>query len=141
MANVYNRGKAVLANGTVDWDTTAVKVMLVTSTYTYNVDHNTRSQVTNEITNGGYTAGGVNLTGRVVTQNDTNDRAELAASNTLFASLAAGDQPYAAIVYRNSGAAATDDLISYNVLTTPPAPNGGDYTIVWDATGVLRLDN
>lgn len=141
MANVFNRGKAAIGNGTVDWDTTAIKVMLVTAAYVYNVDHNTRSQVTGEITNGGYVAGGNALAGRVVTQDDTNDRAIYDAADTLFASLAAGDQPFAAIAYRDSGAAATDDLIAYCTLTAPPAPNGGNYTIVWNAAGVFNVAN
>jgi hypothetical protein len=41
MANVYNRGKADLGTQW-DWDSGSFKCMLVTSTYTYNVDHNVR---------------------------------------------------------------------------------------------------
>lgn len=139
MANMYNRGKVKLGDGTIDWDTTAVKVMLVTSTYVFNADHNTRSQVTNEITNGGYTSGGSALAGRAVSQDDTNDRAVYDATDLTFASLAAGDQPSAAIAYQDTGNATTDNLICYNSLTTPPAPNGGDYKIVWNAAGVFNL--
>jgi hypothetical protein len=140
MANVYNRGKKVLVDGTVDWDgVTAVKVMLVTSAYTYSPDHNVRSDVSGEITNGGYSRQA--LSGRTITEDDTNDWVVLDATDTTFAALAAGDQPAAAIVFRDSGAAGTDDLIAYNVLTSPPAPNGGDYKIVWDANGVVTLKN
>lgn len=59
--------------------------------------------------------------------------------DTTFATLAAGDQPAAAITFVDTGNAATDILISYNSLTTPPAPNGGDYKIVWAAAGVFNL--
>jgi len=141
MANVYNRGKTILGNGTLDWDTTAVKCMLVTASYTYDVDHNTRSDITNEITNGGYTAGGNAVNNRTVTQDDTNNRAKYDADDVTFLALAAGDQPTQAILYRDSGAAATDDLICRCALTTPPAPNGGDYKIVWSADGIFYLED
>lgn len=140
MANMYNRGLVNL--GSVwDWDAGSFKVMLVTSTYVFNADHNTRSQITNEITNGGYTAGGVALAGASVTQDDTGDQAIYDANDTVFTSLAAGDQPAAAIVYRDTGAAATDDLIAYCSLSTPPAPDGNNYTIVWSADGVFKIAN
>lgn len=128
------------SSGNVDWaGGTDVEVLLVTATYTYNPDHNFVSDITNEITNGGYVR--QNLTGRTKTENDASDRVEFDASDTTFPTLAAGDQPAAAIVFRNTGVDATSELICFNTLTAPPAPNGGDYTIVWAATGVCRLDN
>jgi len=53
--------------------------------------------------------------------------------------LAANDQPFAAVVFVDTGNAATDILISYNTLTSPPAPNGGDYKIQWASAGVFNL--
>lgn len=140
MSNMYNRG--LLNLGTIwDWDAGSFKVMLVTSTYTYNADHNFRSQITNEITNTGYTAGGNALVGASAAQDDAGDQAKYDADDTVFTSLAAGDQPSAAIVYRNVGTPGTDDLIAYCSLTAPPAPDGNNYTIVWSADGVFKIAN
>lgn len=140
MANVYNKGKANV--GSVwDWDADNFKVMLVTSTYTYSAAHNFRADVTNEITNGGYTAGGVALAGETVIEDDTSHQGEYDATDTVFPSLAAGDLPAAAIVYRDTGNSSTDDLVCYCTLTTPPAPDGTDYTIAWHADGVFKLVN
>lgn len=140
MSNMYNRG--LLNLGTVwDWDAGSFKVMLVTSTYTYNADHNFRSEITNEITNDGYTAGGVALANASAAQDDTGDQAKYDADDTVFASLAAGDQPDAAIIYRDVGTSETDDLIAYCPLTSPPAPDGNNYTIVWSADGVFKISN
>ena len=81
MANVYNRGKANI--GTVwDWDDAGqtFRLMLVTSAYVYSDDHNVRSDITGEITNTGYTAGGDAITGRTVTQDDTANEAQYDAA-------------------------------------------------------------
>jgi len=57
---IYNSFFEDLARGAIDLDTDTIRVMLVTSSYTENKDtHTKRSDVTNEITGTGYTAGGV----------------------------------------------------------------------------------
>jgi len=140
MANMYNNGLEALG-GAMNWLTTNFKVMLVTSTYVYNADHNFRDSITNEITNTGYTAGGNALAGEAIVQDDTNDQAEYDATDTVFTSLAAGDLPDAAIIYQDVGSAATDILLAYCPLTTPPAPDGNNYTIVWSADGVFKIAN
>lgn len=135
---MYNKGLVNIGTEW-DWDADSFKVMLVTSVYTYDADHAFRDDITNEITNGGYPTGGVALAGESVAQDDTGDQAKYDATDTVFTSLAAGDQPFAAIVYRDVGTAATDDLIAYCTLTTPPAPDGNNYTVVWNADGVFKL--
>jgi hypothetical protein len=128
MANVYNRGKYGIGEEWI-WSSGSFKLMLVTSSYTYSQTHNVRSDITNEITNTGYTAGGNAIASMVTTEDDTNHQSEYTSANVTFTSLAAGDQPYAAIIYENVGTAATDLLIAYCALTTPPAPDGNNYTI------------
>lgn len=143
MANMYNKGLAYL-QGAGDWSAggSTYKMALVTSAYTFNADHNFFSDVNaNEITNGGYTAGGNAITTRAITENDTNDRAEATSDNVTFSALAAGDQPDQAIIYRDSGVASTSELICRCALTTPPAPNGGDYTINQPAAGWFNFAN
>ena len=145
MANVYNRGKLVMTDGTlgVDGWTTGgadVGVLLVAAGYTYDADHNFVSDITNELSGGGY-ARQTGLTGRTATEDDANDRVSYDAANVVFPSLdIAAGQPVAAIVYNNTpGTDATRQLIARVVLNTPPTPNGGDYTVIWDAAGVLTL--
>jgi hypothetical protein len=139
MGNMYQKGLEQIVNGDIAWDTSSFKCMLVTSTYTYDPDHQDRADVTNEITNTGYTAGGNAVTTSAAAVDDANDQIEADATDVTFSTVSAGDQPHAAIVYLTTGVAANDILISYNVLTTPPAPNGGDYVIQWDAEGVFKI--
>lgn len=142
MGNLYNSGMVDLIDGTIDWDTiTDIKCALVTSSYTFSPEHNFFDDITNEITNANYVAGGNAISGRAVNQNDANDRAEAEAADVTFTALAAGDQPAYAIVYHDTGNPATSELIACIVLTTPPAPDGNDYIIEWDAGMVFYLES
>jgi hypothetical protein len=136
MGNMYTTALTGFLNKDMDWENDTFKCCLVTSTYTYDPDHDTYADVTNEITNTGYTAGGNTMTTSAAANDDTNNRSEADATDVTFSSVSAGDQPYAAIVYDTT---VSNNLVSYNVLTTPPAPNGGDYVIQWDAEGVFYI--
>jgi hypothetical protein len=141
VANSYIRGTINI--GTVwDWDDpgTVFKAMLVTATYVYSASHNTRSQITNEITNGGYTTGGLVLAGRSAVQGGAGSRYD--ADTLTFPSLAVGDLPAAAVIYRDTGSSSTDDLVCYCALSATPAPDGNDYRVVWSASaGVFSVNN
>ncbi len=141
MANVYNEGKLILTDGTVVWDGAEdFGVLLVTSSYTYDADHVDVADVTNELSGGGY-ARQTALGGRTITKNNTTNRVEYDATDETFPSLdIAAGQPVAAVIFNNTPAADADkQLIAYVSLTAPPVPNGGDYTIQWDAVGAFYL--
>lgn len=138
MANVYNRGKLILSNASTDWTTADIRVLLVTSAYTYVETQNFVSQITNELSGGSYAR--VALASKTITQDNGTNRSVLDAADTTFVTLgAAAGTPAAAIVYKFNASDAAAELIAYELLTTPPIPNGGDYTIVWSANGVLYL--
>lgn len=139
MANMYQTGLQGFANNDFAWDTSTFYMMLVTSTYSHDPDHDDRADVSGEITNSGYSAGGQQLDSLTSALDDTNNRAEFSSANETWSSLGAGDQPDAAIIYYYTGVAANDILICYCPLTTPPAPNGGDYTINCPADGWFYL--
>lgn len=135
MAGWYNRGKALLANGGVDWDTTDIRALMVTSTYTFNADHNFVSDITNELTGGTYVR--KSLT-RTVVENDTNDRAELTIANVLWTALSATGTPAAFVVYKFNAADGSAELISYHDFTATPT-NGGDFTVSFSGTNATLL--
>jgi len=127
-----------LAEGRIDLDTDTFKVMLVTSSYTPNKDtHTKRSDVTNEVSGTGYSAGGQAVT--VTSTPDTaNDRQDITFTDVTWASstiTAAG-----AVIYKSrGGASSADELVCYfdfggNISTT-----GGTFTL--DFTGPLRFSN
>jgi len=134
---IYNSCLNDMATGAIDFDTDTFKIMLVTSSYTPNKDtHTKRSNVTNEITGTGYTSGGTTTT--VTVTNDTaNDRIDIDFSDVSWTS--ATLTAAAAVIYKSTGTAASDNLVAYldfagNVIST-----NGTFTV--DITSPLRIQN
>lgn len=139
MANVvYNSFKKDIASGAIDLDTDTIKVALVTSTYSPNVDTHTKfSDITNEVTGTGYTAGGVTLGTVTVSQDNTNNRGVFDAADVSWASSSITAR--GAVVYKSTGTASTSPLICYVDFTTDKTSSSGTFTITWSADGILYL--
>jgi hypothetical protein len=96
-----------MAEGRIDIDAPdTFKVMLLTSTYTPNKDHAKRSDLTNEVSGTGYTAGG-NAATVTSTLDTANDRVDIALGGTSW-STATITARYAAY-YKSRGGASTAD--------------------------------
>ena len=137
-SQLYNSYKVLEANGGINIDTDAIKVMLVTNAYTPNIDtHDFRDDVTNEVVGTGYTLGGKTIGAVTVAKDDANDRATLDAPDVQWAAstiTAAG-----AVIYRDVGTAATDDLIGYLDFGGDIVSVAGDFDIAWDAIGFMTM--
>ena len=85
-ATVYGPALQSLFNGEIDFDTDTIKAALATSTYTPNfATHRYFSDVTNEVTGTGYTAGGATLASKTVTYTTANSWATSRANSTAYA--------------------------------------------------------
>lgn len=137
MAGVYNRGKALIANGGVDWDTTDIRGLLVTAAYAFNADHNTVADLgANEINGGTYVRKALT---RSVVENDASDRAELTIANVTWTALTTGGGvPAALVVYKHVAGTTADELVSFHDFTATAA-NGGDYTLAFSGTNAILL--
>lgn len=97
--------------GAVDIDTDTFKIMLVTSTYSASKSHSKRSQVTNEVTGTGYTAGGKVIV-PIIALNNTTNRAIITIPQITWT--ASTITARGAVVYKSRGGAATaDELVCY----------------------------
>lgn len=115
------------------------KMLLVTSTYTPNKGtHAKRSDVTNEVTGTGYTAGGQTVA--FTTTNDTtNHRLDITigapagwTSSTITAR--------AAVVYKSRGGASTaDELVCYLDFGADVTSTNGTFSV--SVTSPLRIQN
>lgn len=132
MANgVYNKGKYKIFDAGLPGAGT-LTVLLVTSSYTFDADHNFVSDVSaNEISVSGYSRQSLGTPTK--TEDDTNDFAYLDGDDTTFASLAAGQTVGGAILFIDLGGAdSANPIISFYDLTNT-ATNGGDIVVQWAA--------
>jgi len=134
---IYNSFLEDLARGPIDMDTDTFRVMLVTSTYTENKDtHLKRSDVTNEVSGAGYTAGGTPCT-ITVTKDTGNDRLDI--------TLGAVSWPTSTITARKAvyyksrgGAASADELVAVNDFGSDVTSTGATFSL---ALSTLRFQN
>lgn len=103
------------------------------------------SQLTNELTTGGgYTSGGVTLTGQSIA-NDGAGNITFTASTVTWTSTTfpSGSAPtYAVISDRASQftTAATQPLIAYVDFGAEQTTSGGDFVIAWTGGGITKLN-
>lgn len=139
-ATPYNHLWLCLLDGTIAPVTDTIKLMLVSSAYTPDAEHDELADVSAaEITGTGYTAGGHTLAG--VTAARSGTLATLDATDLTLSGLTATFRRgilYAAVT-RNGK---TNPIIGHVLFDSTPADvivAGIDYTVVWSSSGVLTL--
>lgn len=144
MANaIYNSAKKKLIDGSIDLDSDTIKVALVQSGYTPNIDsHDFFDDITNEVSASGYTAGGAALANKAITVDAANDRAYLDADDTSWSAGATITARYA-VIYKSTGTASTSPLIGFiDFGTDRSVPSGDVFLMQWSAPssgGILYL--
>lgn len=126
-----------LARGAIDMDTDTFRVLLTTSAYTENKDtHLKRSDVTNEVTGTGYTAGGV-VTTISVTKDTVNDRLDITLGAVSWPSSTITARK--AVYYKARGGAATaDELVAVNDFGSDVTSTGATFSL---APSTVRFQN
>jgi hypothetical protein len=134
---IYNSFLEDLARGAIDMDTDTFRVMLTTSAYSENKDtHLKRSDVTNEVTGSGYTAGGV-VTTITVTKDTINDRLDITLGAVSWP--ASTITARKAVYYKARGGAATaDELVAVNDFGSDVTSTGATFSL---ALSIVRFDN
>jgi hypothetical protein len=125
---IYNSFWEDVLRGLIDVDSVTVRVMLTTSSYAEDKDtHTKRSDVTNEVTGTGYTAGGVVST-VTVTKDNATDRVtiSLGAVNWPSATLTARKAVY---YVARGGAATADELIAVNDFLSDVTATGATFSL------------
>ena len=125
---IYDNALDNARRGAIDYDSDTFKVMLTTTGYTENKKtHEFRSDVTNEVTGTGYTAGGATVT-VTVTLDTVNDRVDI--------TLGAASWPSSTITARKAvyyksrgGAASADELIAVIDFGSDVISTGGTFSL------------
>ena len=126
---VFNSALRDEAVGNIDYDTDTFKVMLLTSAATPNKDSwAKRSDVTNEVTGPGYTAGGAAATVTVGAVDTANDRVEITLGGASWAASTITAR-YAVYYKARGGAATADELIAVNDFGSNVTSTNGTFTL------------
>lgn len=144
-ARWFTNGPKAIA-GDVSWSgSNVIKVLLLTDTYSPNQDsHDFYDDITAisnaEVANGnGYTTGGkvMSLGSRVINVDTGTNETRLDGEDMIWTSSTITAKY--AIVYMDSGTAATSPLLGYADFGQNVASSNGNFTITWDSTGILKL--
>ena len=137
-SKVYGPALISLFNGEIDYDTATVKALLCSSSYVPNQDtHRYKSDVTNEITGTGYTAGGVVLSSKTVTYDAATNTLTLDAADPSWGPTATFTFRYL-VFYADTGTAATSPLISYTDFGADVSVTSASFTGVLSSGGIVQ---
>lgn len=135
---VYNSFYRDVFTGAVDCDTDSFKIMLTTSSYTPSKSHSKRSDITNQVTGAGYTAGGNACTLTVAAVDNVNNRQEISVAVTSWTTSTITARY--GVIYKNRGGLATaDELVGCLDFVTDQSSSGGTFAITVSTN--LRVQN
>lgn len=126
-----------LGTASINLSTDTFKVMLLANTYTFDTDaHAARSDVSShEVTGTGYTAGGIALGSNTWTQDNSNNRTAFDAADPSFATVTLTARY--AVVYKNSGTAATDWIVAVINFGADQVIAGINFELTLNAAGLF----
>lgn len=137
---LYNSFKRDIMNGAIDLDTDSIKILLVTSSYTQDIDaHTKRSDLTNEVSGTGYSAGGSALATKVVSADNTDNEGVFDADDLTWSTSTITAR--GAVAYKaRGGASSADELICYFDFGADKSSSGGNFTLQWNSEGLINLN-
>ena len=123
----------------IDFLSDTIKVMLCTNAYTPAQDtHVFKSDVTNEVTGTGYTAGGATLGSKTLDYTAGTNVIKFDAADVSWA--ASTITARYAVIYDDTPATdATKPLLGYVDFGADQSTSNGTFTITWDAAGILKI--
>jgi len=136
-ARFYGSGLSQAYAGGVNFASDTIKVALVQSGYIFDQAlHENFSDITNEATGTGYTAGGATLGTK--TSNFTAGELRLDAADVVWPTSTI-TASYA-VIYKDTGVASSSTLLGYVDFGSVQSSSAGDFTITWDANGIFVID-
>ena len=132
MANIVPTSfKADLGKANINWLSDTFKMMLLTNAASPAASWAKRSDVTNEVTGTGYTAGGQALSGESINASGTTQIYSSSAVQWTTATITAR---YAVIYKSRGGLASADELIAIFDFGSDFTSTAGNFTVNPDAT-------
>jgi len=138
---VYNEGAHRLTpgvTGSISWSSDTIKILLVTSSYTLDKDHDFVNDVTaSEVNPTNYSR--KTLASKTITKDNATDRVKFDAADPVWTSLGGASNATiaAAIVYKEVTDDTDSPLICKIDLISSFTTNGSDFTFQFDANGLF----
>lgn len=126
MAGVYNRGKFIILDASLDWVNDTIRALLVDSSYVYDPDDNFVADISGELTDGSYAR--QTLGNKGVTEDDTNDEAVLTADPVDFGALT-NETPEGIVLFKFVTNDSDSPLISFSDAGFGATANGAGYVV------------
>ena len=129
-----------LVKGDIDFDTLSCKVLLVSAAPNRATMTN-RSDITSELAaTGGYTLGGIAQAFTLDALDTTNHRQPISFTDITngWTSFTPSSPIVGAVIYKNTGTASTDTLMTYVELTIATQPSNGNFSIDYSAALYLN---
>jgi hypothetical protein len=138
-SNFTNTPRA-FAQGTINFGSNTFKVLLVSSIPSEaNLDAwANRSDITNEITGTGYTAGGIAQAFTLDAIDTTNNRQSVTYTNITNGWTASTFSAVGAIIYKNSGVSTTDTLLHFVDFFATVTCTAGNFSITYSTSFYLN---
>ncbi len=127
-------------NEEIDWLTdSAIKLMLMTSSYTPAQTHDYKDDITNEVAGSGYSAGGKAITSPTITYTSGTGILKMDAADVSWTASTITAR-YCALYDEDSGGAdSSRPLIIYQDFGADVSTNNGTFTIAWHADGIVEI--
>lgn len=138
-SKLYGSVVAKAFNKEIDLDGDTIKVALLTNAFAPNQDTQDYFDdvVASEVTGAGYTAGGVTLANKQVSYDAASNTFIFDADDVVIPNSTITAR-YAVVYDATPGTNATRPLIGYVDFVSDQSSTVGNFTITWDASGILR---
>lgn len=137
-AKLYGLALKSLVNKEIDFDTDTVKHMLTTSSYVPDQDtHQYLTDVTDEITGTGYTAGGVTAAGKTVTYDTALNKLILDCDDPTWATTTFTARRM--VTYIDTGTAATSPLLCWMDFGSDQTTSGVPFEVTLSPSGLVAI--
>lgn len=143
----YNIGSKSISDGTVNFLTDTIEIVLVKSTYVPNKDDSGATPAASEITGvtgyvGGFGGAGRKvLASKTVTNDTANDRTVFDAADPSAWTLGAGDTVGGAVIQKKGSASDATAIPLWFLDFTDAPTNGSTFSLSFDALGISYIQN
>lgn len=126
MANtLYDKGREGFLDGSIDWDTDNIKVVMLNSAYAFSQTHDNLDDISAfAIVDG--------TSGNLASKTKTNGVAD--AADVVIAAPNPSDELGSVVVFKDTGTPATSRLIAYYDQGLPMTLDGSAFTIEWPSS-------